>query len=217
MEPSDWIALVGTLVALAGVITAAGVSLLSMRYADRQRQRERQADREEKDRAKDEADRARRAEWRESLLVSLLPLVRMLAEFPPAEDSDREVIQGHIERLRSESMNRAMESLVYVGMVYPSENAAHAAGYVSGLLSSVLLIEESALMSSDPKERKHLLEAAHQALLKAEEKVRELAWEISRASQWRVEVKVPSDGPSADPETTAEQVGDAPSQDDRSS
>jgi type II secretory pathway pseudopilin PulG len=178
LTASDWIALAGAGVALIGVLSTAGVSLVSLRYTDRQRSRELEERERTEQRAADQARRAAGAEWRRSLVVSLLPLLRLLNELPLMPDADNATIAKHVDRLRSESMDRAIEAVAYVGLVYPSMSARHASGYVSATITSALAIEEAALRACG-EERKHLLQAAAGVLTEAETKVRDLAFELA--------------------------------------
>lgn len=208
MEPKDWIALAGVAVALA-------VSLATMRNADRQKQREREMDREDKDRAdrkaKEQADRAALAEWREALLVSLLPLMRILGQEPPASGASSKTIMKYVEELRSDTGTRAVESLIYVGLVYRAESNASSVRFKAGLvqqtMARALQYQEEALEEPDSAQSARKLGAVAVVLKTARDQLRDLAEEIRGPLPGKLGLDPADDWDSTGPDSTRGALG----------
>ena len=113
-----------------------------------------------------------------------MPLVSLLSEYPLAEGASNEQISSHIQRLRSASAAQAVQSLAFIGLVYPSPTAQMAAGYVKRTLDNVVMLEEGVLDLADSQERQKTLRATGKVLRVAEEKIRELAREIRGPLPW---------------------------------
>jgi hypothetical protein len=181
VEAQDWISLLG-------ILFSGSVAVLTVIFTDRARKRERQADKEDKDRAGRQAKEEREAtsakEERRQLLASLIPLVSLLGDRPPSPDASDQAIKEHIERLRSDSANRAVESVVLVGLIYPSPTAQKTAGWVRQALSDVVLAEEMALKERNIQERRDLLERAAEICRWGELRIRDLAREIRGPLPW---------------------------------
>jgi hypothetical protein len=186
-------------VGLAGVLGGIVTSVTTLVYTDQARKRERKADKEEKDRTerrakadreteerlrKTELETKAQEEYRLNLLNSLLPAISFLEEYPPNVEASDETINEFIDRLQSESMKRAVEALVLVGLVYPSPRAQALAGGVRASVQNVVLVEEMALKAASQEDRKAKLTVAQETMRRASESIRDLAKEIRGPLPW---------------------------------
>jgi hypothetical protein len=206
------------MISLGAIAAGVAIAALNTVYTDiksrresktnrEDKERERQRDREDKDRERqrdrEDKERTAKEDWRQQLLVSLMPLVSLLSEYPLAEGASNEQISSHIHRLRSTSAAQAVQSLAFIGLVYPSPTAQMAAGYVKGTLDNVVMLEEGVLDLSDSQERQKALRATGKVLRVAEEKIRELAREIRGPLPWETSLADRSASLSTSPRPTS--------------
>ena len=181
MEPGHWINLAAI---CSATLTAAGTTIATIWAGDRQRRREREAAREQDESARVREREQRREQERRNFIESLMPLVSLLADFPPGRDANDEDVRAHVSRLRSERVGQALEAATLIGLIYPSPQAQVAAGYVSQSINNVVLVEEAALEAKSVDERSRLLGIAADHYRECEAEIRELVRELRGPLPW---------------------------------
>src|SRR5947209_2962682 len=102
------------MISLGAIAAGVAIAALNTVYTDIKSRRESKTTREDKERERqrdrEDKDRTAKEEWRQQLLVSLMPLVSLLSEYPLAEGASNEQISSYIQRLRSASAAQAVQS-----------------------------------------------------------------------------------------------------------
>lgn len=181
MEADQWISLVAI---CFGILTAAGTTFATIWANDRQRKREREATREQDERAMQREQEQRLEQERRNFVESLMPLVSLLADYPPGQHANDEDVRAHISRLRSERADEALEAVTLIGLVYPSPQAQVAAGYVGQAINNVVFCEETALKVESEDERSRWLGAAAKTHHDCREEIRKLVRELRGPFPW---------------------------------